>query len=286
MFKPTDMRKPTDVAKPLKPTELAEKAQAQMERLTKQLERQGIDREHASAIAEKVNALAEGPVAHDDWMTLEADRFSPATKAALDQKGLTPEVVLSDPDQAEAYAGQVFAREGIPTGNGGTEKVRGVIAGHYDETGHGIDLVAADAEGVPMPIEVKKYNQPSAAHLEDRPVVKLEPEVENWCARREAQVAGDHRLPVRQMDDLWTRDRWLKLIQMPEGPARLRRAGVDEKYLGHQRLRSSPDLPEWQAILDRRMAVIVSGREGDTGKRLFHQAVAEGRAKRVVKIEV
>jgi len=320
-----DIQKPSDLARPLRPIELTEKIRAQMERLTRRLERQGVDREKARPIAERVAALAEGPVARDDWMTLEADRFRPETKAALEQKGLRAEIVLSDPDKAEAYTRYVFAMEGIPDGNGSTEKVRGVAPGHFDQAGHGIDLVAADADGVPVPIEVKKYDQPSAAHLEDRPIVKLEPEVERWREQREAQVMAKKRdtlthvrpdaeatwkpevedwrrqiawdemrmhsdkkgeLPIQQMDDLWVRDRWLKLIKTPEGRSRLSRIGVDEKYLDYRRLRASPDLPEWEAILERRTAVIVSGCEGDAGKRLFLQAIAEGRAKRVVKIEV
>lgn len=97
---------------------------------------------------------------------------------------------------------------------------------------------------------------------------------------------GKPYLPVQQMDDLWTRDRWLKIIKTPEGQERMRSVGVAEKYLDHGRLRSSPDLPEWQAILDRRTAVIVSDRQGDVGRRLFGQAVFEKRMKRVVKIEV
>jgi len=320
----TDIQKPSDIAKPLKPRELAEKARAQIEQLTRRLERQGVEREKATLIAERIAASAEGPVAHDDWMTLEADRFKPETRTALEREGLTHDVVLSDPDKAEVYTGRVFALEGIPDGNGGTEKVRDVVPGHFDQAEHGIDLVAADAEGVPIPIEVKKYEQPSAAELADSSVVKSEPEVEQWRTQREAQVLAKQRgaltdirpdaeatwkpevkewrrqiawdgvrmdeykgeLPVQQMDDLWVRDRWLKLIKTPEGQSRLSRIGVDEKYLDYQRLRTSPDLPEWQAILDRRTTVIVSGSEGDAGRRLFLQATAEGRSKRVVKIEV
>jgi len=259
--------------------------QLQMARLTQQLEQRGISSEHASPIAERVHALAEGPIAHDDWMTLEAVRFKPETRSALDRQGLTADLVGADPDLAESYAGQVFAHEGIPDGNGGTERVRGVVPGHYDDGGHGIDLVAADAAGAPIPIEVKKYNQPSAARLEDRSIVALEPEVEHWRSQQ-TLASGEKELPVQQMDDLWTRDRWLKLVKSPEGQSRLRQLGVDERYLDYQRLRAAPDLPEWGEILDRRTTVIVSGGGGDAGKRLVDQALFERRSKRVVKIEV
>lgn len=303
---------------------LREKDQSEIEQLTRRLQRRGVDSVSAGQIAERVHALAEGPIAHDDWMKLDAERFSPRTVAALERQGLLPEHVAVDAGKAEVYAAQVFALEGIPDGNGGTERVNGVSAGHYDDAGHGIDIVAADAHGVPIPIEVKKYGQPSAASLEDRSVEELEPAVQRWRKQRESKVRFDdvespsgHRpdsvatwkpevdahqkqieqdkalmesqddghLPIRQMDDLWTCDRWLKLIKTPEGQARLRDIGVEERFLEHRRLSSSSNLPEWEAMLDRRMAVVVNGREGTTGKRLFEQAVAEKRVKRVVMIE-
>jgi hypothetical protein len=213
------------------------------------------------------------------------ERPSLPGSSSLDRQGLTADLVGADPDLAESYAGQVFAHEGIPDGNGSTEQVRGVVPSHYDDGGHGIDLVAADAAGAPIPIEVKKYNQPSAARLEDRSIVALEPEVGRWRAQQ-TLASGEKELPVQQMDDLWARDRWLKLVKSPEGQTRLRQTGVDERYLDYQRLRAAPDLPEWGEILDRRTTVIVSGGGGDAGKRLVDQAIFERRSKRVVKIEM
>ncbi len=320
----TDFKKPTDLIKPAKVKEVVEKTKAQIEKLTKKLEQGGVDKPQAGAIADKINALAEGPISHNDWMKMDVDRFSPVTKMSLDQQGLKPENILTDPDKAEDYVGAVFKLEGMPNGNGGTDMVKDIGPGHYDQAGHGIDLVAADADGTPVPIEVKKYNQPSAAHLEDRSVVELEPSVEQWRQQREAQVMTkeqgamtdirpdaeatwkpevkewqqqvgwdelrmhEHKgeLPVQQMDDLWTRDRWLKIIKTPEGQGRMRQLGIDEKFLNHRHLSSSPDLPEWQAILDQRSAVIVSGGKGDVGKHLFNQAIRENRVKQVMKIEV
>lgn len=323
---PTDTRKSTDSIRLLRPRELAKKGQTQIEQLTEQLEdRKGIAAKPTST-AEQMNITPEGPVAHDDWMKMEAERFKPETIAALEQEGLTRDSVLSNPDKAELYVRQVFIHEGIPDGNGGTEQVKkDVVQGHFDQSKHGIDLIAADTEGKPVLIEVKKYNQTSAAQLSDYSVVKLEPEVERWQAAQEDLVTAKQedtltefrpdaretwkpevahwqqgiaqneiriresekgKLPVQQMDDLWTRDRWLKLIKTPEGCKRLQDIGIDEKYLNYRRLRTSPDLPEWQSMLDQRVTVIVSGGQGDTGKRLFLQAVAERRSKRVVKIEV
>ncbi len=320
----TDLKKPTDLVKPTKIKDVVDKARKQAEKLTKQLEQDGPAKLPISPAGEKITALAEGPVSPGDWMKMEAGRFSPVTKISLEGQGLTPEVVLNNPDKAEDYAGAVFKMEGIPNGNGGVDKVQGVAAGHYDEAGHGLDLVAVDDRGTPAPIEVKKYNQPSSAHMEDRQVVKLEPQVEQWRQQRENEVFAkqtdtltdirpdpkaewkpevkawkqqldwnemrmkqhEGRLPVQQMDDLWTQDRWLKIIKNPEGQQRIRQIGVDKKFLDYRHMSSSPDLPEWKAILDHRSAVIVSGSKGDVGKRLFNQAIQEGRVKSVIKIEV
>lgn len=322
-----DFLKPGDTATLTKPIELGREAQSKIEQATQKLEQAGGGARPLTPEAAKVKGLNEGPVSNNDWMTMRGDRLSRGTQDGLARLGLTGDQVLADPDKAEAFAGQVFSREGIPDGNGGTERTRnGLVPGHYDGK-HGIDLVAADQHGTPTPIEVKKYGQPSAAALEDQGVTNLEPEVEQWRKERQSKVSayqhgrltekrpdaaetwkpenrewksglrddahrmtrddrGKPYLPVQQMDDLWTRDRWLKVIKTPEGQERMRGVGVAEKYLDHRRLCSAPDLPEWQALLDRRTAVIVSDRQGAVGRRLFDQAVFEKRVRRVVKIEL
>lgn len=275
----------------------------------------------------RVHQDARAPVSPDDNMTLDARLLSTDTKKELKARGLTRDAVLTDHNRAEEYAAQIFQREGIPNGSGTTDKTKGdVVSGHYErrgEGGVGIDLVAADEDGAPIPIEVKKYHQASAAHLENRPVSELEPEVVRWKREREGRV--HHRrqgqevrvdkkefdgvpsverwqrqmdrdaarmklnrdeIPVQQMDDLWTRDRWLKVIKHPEGKERMRRAGVAERYLDHDRMSSSPTLEEWQHILDRRTTVIISDSEGDTGKKLFDQSVGEKRSYSVTKIKL
>lgn len=325
----TDIKSFTDKANPTKAASRAveNQAQANIEKLTRQMERRGVDHDHASEIAETIAAHAEGPVATHDRMTLEANRFSEDTQKALDETGLTREIVLADHNKAEDYVSQVFEKEGIPNGDGGVDKPKnGVASGHYEKRGEGgvgIDLVAADQDGVPIPIEVKKYQQTSSAHLEDRSVggeqhQTLEPEVVDWKAQREQQaraginahpdaaatwkpeiaewrqqvtqdqekMQASGELPVQQMDDLWTQDRWLKLIKTQDGQQRMRNIGVDAKYLDYDRLRSLPDLPEWRDILDRRTTAVVSDSHGDVGKQLFLQAVFEKRSKSVMKIEV
>jgi hypothetical protein len=285
----------------------------------------------ARSIAQRTAENAESPIASDDWMKVRSELFSDDTQEKLAEDFPRGEV-LADHNLAEEYASRVFELEGIPDGNGGVEKVKGeVVSGHYEKRGKGgigIDLVAADDNGVPILIEVKKYQQTSAAHLENRSVggqndKKLEDGVANWKAEREKLVQTkqqgsevrisreafetqpsvehwqrrvewdelrmsehDGNLPVQQMDDLWTRDRWLKIIKEDEGCARMRQAGVDEKYLDYDKLRSSLHLPEWQDILDRRTTVIVSDSGGDTGKQMFLQAMRDGRSKSVIKIEV
>lgn len=338
-----DISKPTDKANPLKAVEhlTKDKAKANLDKLTRQMERRGVDHDKASVIAGDIVAQAEGPIATDDWMTLDATRFSDDSQQKLDAAGLTRDAVLDDPDKVEDYAACVFEMEGIPDGDGGVDKPKnGIASGHYEKRGDGgvgIDLVAAEKgeedeakkkdtkkiDGCPIVIEVKKYKQTSSAHLENSSVggkenQTLEREVAKWKAEREQQaragidanpdaaatwkpevaawrqqVAQDQQkmkasgeLPIQQMDDLWTQDRWLKLIKTDEGRQRMRDIGVDEKYLDYENLRSSPDLPEWQNILDRRKTVVVSDSRGSVGKRLFWQALRDGRSKAVMKIEV
>lgn len=322
MMNPLDFHKPSDSFSPVKELERATRDSAQMEQLTKKLEQSGVKPENATAVAEIVNRKAAGPIDHGDWMCMDASRFKPSTYVTLSDTGLTPKEVVNDPDKAEAFAGKVFKLEGIPSGNGDTETLQDVVPGHYDQAGHGIDLIGVERDGTPVPIEIKKYDQPSAAHLAEQNTVQLEDDVKRWQAQRESQVmmhregrasdaradAGDTwkpevsdwqkqiaqdseqmnsgNLEVHQMDDLWTRDRWLKLIGNPQGQERLSNAGVAPQFLDYDRLKSSPELPEWQTILDRRTAVIVSDQQGDAGRKMFRQAIVEGRAKRVIKIQL
>jgi hypothetical protein len=321
-----DISNPTDKINPLKRSDQTARTRSKIEALTRRMERQGVNSDVAGSIADRIAAHAEGPIAVDDWAMLDATRFSDKTKALLKQEGLTSDNVLKDADVAESYVSRVLELEGMPDFNGATEKLRGVTTGYYEKRGTGgvgIDLVAADENGVPMPIEVKKYRQASSAHLEDRSVVKLEPEVAHWKTERETRVrarqegdaihvsaesfqqrpliedwqrqmdkdavridSSDGYLPVQQMDDLWTRDRWLKIIEDPAGRARMVEIGIDHKYLDYDNLRNSPDLPEWQEILDCRTTVIVSDSKGGVGRQLFTQAVRDQRSKSVIKIEV
>jgi hypothetical protein len=276
--------------------------------------------EEAAELKAKPGAGALDP---GDCMKMESRRFSAQTKSALRKEGLSPEAVLSDPDKAESFVAKVTENEGLPDGNGGTVCVQGVVAGHYDRGGHGVDLVAADVNGAPVLIEVKKHNSPAVASLEDEPVKKLEPTVEAWRQQREKlvlaeqqaalkgarseardnwkpevaeqqrqverdtkQLTPDNQLAVRQMQDLWARDRWLKVIKESEGRERLKQAGIAGKYLNYEALSTSPDLVEWGEILDGRTAVIVSGKDDITGKRLLDQSLFEDRVKRVVHIKL
>jgi hypothetical protein len=78
-------------------------------------------------------------------------------------------------------------------------RVKSVVAGHYDGAGHGIDLLAGAAKGVPVLIEVKKCNSPVVASLEDRPVTRLEPAVEDWRQQRERQVLAEQRQSLTEL---------------------------------------------------------------------------------------
>lgn len=271
-------------------------------------------------IAEIIEKNATGPISNQDWMKMEFARFDEHTKESLRAYGLTKERVVDNPKQAEEFVKNVIKMEGLPNGNGGTDIMNGATLGHYDKAGHGIDIVAADRLGVPIPIEVKKYHQVSGAKLTDTDVVRLEPQVTEWKQQREESakhaqnlqtdswLSGEWQaekpisqkrsvyneakpkvgeyLPVQQMDELWVQDRWLKLIKTEEGRNRMRTAGVSAKYLNYEMLRTSPKLNEWKDILNNRTVAVVSERAGNVGKRMFHQAIFEKRAKRVFSIEM
>lgn len=327
MFKQTDIVLLKEFTEQSNPAQLGEKVKTQVAKLTHNLESHGLSHTQSKEIANKIARTAEGPISRQDWNTLESDRFSPTTHQALEAQGMSAEKVLSNPDQAETFVQEVFAREGVPNGNGGVDVPKGVTNGQYDLQKHGIDIVFADQDGIPNVSDVKKYNQASAAHLEDRGVTRLEPEVERWRQQRQSQAinyleghpetsnpdANDIRKPeslhyrqeiqrdvfhmdkdaqnqyflkVEQMDDLWTQDRWLKLIKTQEGQERMRSIGVDERFLDVKKLSASPFCPEWQEILDRRSAVIVSSEQGQAGKQITNQAIFENRVKQVFQIEI
>ena len=320
----SDFPHPSDVFKPLSKMEQTAKDKLKIEKLSRKLERRGIERQNVSDITEILDCKARGSVDHSDWMTLDTGRFQQTTHQRLKAMQLTPGEVLSHPDKAEIFAAEVLKREGIPTGNGDTEPLNDVVSGFYDGKGHGIDLIGIDQGGIPFPIEVKKYHQASLAALSDYSITDLEPTTQRWKTQRETwgklfneqrlhearpdaeeiwkpevrdwrkQVAQDAGamntnhgdLPVIQMDDLWTQDRWLKILNSPERQDQLRRAGVPQRFRDLEKLQSSPHLPEWQELLRRRTVVVVSDGQGGTGKKLYSQLRYGHRSNAVIKIQI
>lgn len=339
-----DVKKPTELARP-SPADAGKALKDKVDALTKQLEKQGVDPDAAGDIASRLPKEAKGPISPTDWGVLDSSRFTPETKSSLANNGLTREVVMADDRKAEEYVGHVLSREGLPDGNGDVEQLKGVVPGHFDQRGHGIDQVAIKQDGSPVPLEVKRYQSTSGAAFEDRPIgqlkaaegktseLELEPAVERWRAEREQKAAEfarrypeqvsayrqsddrharpnsppelqsrpdvpelrrdaarmvDHngRLPIQQMDDLWTQDRWLKLARSEEGRQRLEKAGVDAKYLDYEKMSQSPGSAEWKTILDQRASVIVSDDSGNLGRHMTHQIVFERSGQDVYKIEL
>lgn len=320
----SDFLHPSDVFKPLSKLEQLAKDKLKAEKLTRKLEYAGVDKQKTSDLVESLERKAHGAIDHSDWMTLDTDRFQPATYERLQAVQLTPSEVLSHPDKAEIFVAEVLKREGIPTGNGDTEPLNDVISGFYDTKGHGMDLIGVDQGGIPFPIEVKKYHQTSLAALSDYRISDLEPTTQRWKDQRKRwaelhnneslyearadaeeiwkpevsewrkQVAQDADamktnhgdLPITQMDDLWTQDRWLKILNSPERQDQLQRAGVPQRFCDLKRLQSSPWLPEWQELLRRRTVVVVSDGQGSVGKKLYGQLRYAHRCSAVVKIQI
>lgn len=264
------------------------------DRLFKQLIDKGLDARNASEIAIYTDQKAKGAVSHHDWMRMDVDRFKLETKEALIRVGIDYEGAMDD-KQAEQYAACVMEHEGIPDGNGGTERVNGqVVPGQFDNANHGIDLVAADRDGVPILMEVKKYNHTSSVHLTDLPLTgertPFEPEVQKLARQRSREEIlinprFDKPSDVRQMNDLWIRDRWLKLINSNDGLERLRAAGVKEQFLEYQRMRLM-DCPEWDLIMENRKVVLVGGKGDNVSDYLLSQVIFENRAKMVFQISI
>jgi hypothetical protein len=211
----------------------------------------------------------------------------------LKEEGINTDV-SGDDKLAEKFSALVLKNEGIPNGNGDTTPVKkDVVFGQYDDKNHGIDLVAADKDGNPIILEVKDYKDSKRVVLSDY-LVKGEPDqpiekaVQNLILDRKKQFSDMSTLKnpceIRQMNDLWVRDRWLKLIKTENGLSRLRSAGVDEQFLDLTVMQDM-SAPQWEKILDQRVLVIVNKEGSNINKRLLDQALFENRAKKVISIE-
>jgi hypothetical protein len=120
------------------------------------------------------------------------------------------------------------------------------------------------------------------------------PEVAQWHRKMQSDADrlvtkdGVERLPVEQMDEIWTKDRYIRLLDSPGGADRLRSAGVHPKYCRLDNLVDSGgcpmETPLWDDILENRMTVIVSPTDDPAGKRMLDQAIFENKSARVLKI--
>jgi hypothetical protein len=143
----------------------------------------------------------------------------------------------------------------LKNAEGEPAKIKGVADGQFDGV-HGIDLVAADAEGRPIIIEVKEV-QGNPAHLNEKSLTSLEKEY------------GE----VKQMDDKWVKDRWLRLISNDDHVKALEKAGVDPRYLDKDELKEDPDL--WKDIFRSKAVVVVSPEGKDAVTNHLHEQCSE-----------
>jgi len=143
--------------------------------------------------------------------------------------------------------------------------------------------------------QLQLYRDGKRSQLRPDHAATWKPEVAQWQRTMETDLArsrpdeqGVPRLSVEQMDDLWVKDRYLKLLRTDGGPERLQTAGVDPKYCQIENFVDShgslTDTSLWDDILSQRTTVIVSPADDPAGKVLFDQAVFENRSRRVLKI--
>lgn len=278
-----------------KPVEKLDRVKGNIDEFVRELRKQGLTEKNATNIATIIDTGARNSVSRRDWAMLEADRFCLKTHQSVEKSNIDVSKVMDAKGQAERYAAVVIENEGIPNGNGGTLRVRDkVVSGQYDNQNHGIDLVAAKQDGTPIIIEIKDYHQPSSAKLSDDSLTgahdPFEPEVEQLMKTRKEAIYQDHSCldqpsEVKQMNDLWVRDRWLKLIKNEEGRARLRTAGVDERYLNPQ-IMDNMDSLEWQKVMDNLTIGLVCDRSGNPGRVLVSQVLFEKRGKNIFTIYI
>lgn len=163
---------------------------------------------------------------------------SAKTEHALEKSNLLNKEL--DGQTGEAIAKTVIENQTgcLKSSDGEAIKVQGVAYGQYDGV-HGIDLVAADQSGKPVIIEVKEV-QNNPAHLNEKSLSSLEAEY------------GE----VKQMDDTWVKDRWIKLIDNEDHVDELRQAGVSPKYLNPANFEKHPEY--WDDILKNKTVAVVS----------------------------
>lgn len=142
-------------------------------------------------------------------------------------------------------------------------------------------LVEAEAAGVLRP-EYAKTTTPELAEERRR--------LEDDVLHLKKGAEGEEKLPVEQMDELWTQDKYLKLLRSDGGPERLLDAGVAPEYCqienfvdGHGNLKETP---LWDDILANRTTVIVSPTDDAASEKLLRQAALEKKSHRVVKISL
>jgi hypothetical protein len=112
---------------------------------------------------------------------------------------------------------------------------------------------------------------------------------EKDLTRSQPDAQDRPRLPVEQMDELWVKDRYIKLLRRSGGAERLQSAGISPEYCQVENLVHGgrlKDTPLWDDILSKRTTVIVGPADAPRGRTMFKQAVFEKKSKRVLRIAI
>jgi len=168
------------------------------------------------------------------------DALSNDTRVALDKQGQLNAPLDGDVGESTAKAALEHQPGVLKNADGSDKVIKGVADGQYDSK-HGIDLVAADANGKPVVVEVKERKD-KPAELDDDPLTSIETKDGS---------------PVKQMDDKWVQDRWRKLIADPTRRSELYAAGVKPQYLNPQNF-SSDSAKLWSDVLSDKAVIVVS----------------------------
>lgn len=142
---------------------------------------------------------------------------------------------------------------------------------------------------------LRQWERDGRQKLDPDRVNRLAPDLRQQLTKMEddmnrswQDVQGSINLPVEQMDELWVKDRYLKLLRSDGGTDRLLTAGVHPKYCRIDNLVNGTgnliETPLWDDILSQRMTVVVSPAGAPSGRKMFEQAVFEKKSNRVLKI--
>lgn len=217
-----------------------------------------------------------------------------ALKESLGIKELDEVLDDNSGKKAEELTRMVLEERGLPIGDGNYLSFKSVIFGQYNEANNGIDLIGVTEKGEPVLIEVKKrstskrdslgisnvqndYFEKETIGMQNQIVDEYHKNFELLTRVNSRQNAippiPDPELSSEQFGKLWSRDRYFKAIKNKEVRENLINAGIASNFLDINRLSSNAFIPEWEKILNNRVAVIVSSKKDNVTKSVLRQAI-------------